>query len=477
MAPDVIPQVKIYTQSDGYYRILENENLAQSVKTVIDCDIEGAESYILKITEKSITLASPTDEGLFRGWQTLKQLAFLSPDGRLACCRIEDSPRYRYRGFMLDSARHMPSVKQIKKMIDAAVLFKFNVFHWHISDDQGFRFESKKYPLLNEIGSYRKSSDFGKKHVKERYGGFYTREEMSDIVKYCRDRFITVIPEIDMPGHVSSLIASYPYLSCEEKHIDVVTKQGIFSDILCAGKVTTYSFIKDLLDEVCEVFDGEYIHIGGDEAPKTKWRRCPYCRAKIAKEGLKNEEELQGFFVNEIAGYLKSKGKKVICWNESLKSGLADGEITAQMWMDRDELCIKHANSGGDVIISDFYHYYLDYPYGMTPLDKVYNYKIESNKLNAVGRGHIIGVETPLWSEYIDNDKQMEFMFFPRMTAVAEAGWTEESNRDCADYKLRLSKVVTILKKMGIEPADESFWNVPFYKRIRDIGKHFGILP
>ena len=147
------------------------------------------------------------------------------------------------------------------------------------------------------------------------------------------------------------------------------------------------------------------------------------------------------------------------------------------MWMDRDELCIKHANSGGDVIISDFYHYYLDYPYGMTPLDKVYNYKIESNKLNAVGRGYIIGVETPLWSEYIDNDKQMEFMFFPRMTAVAEAGWTEESNRDCADYKLRLSRVVTILKKMGIEPADESFWNVPFYKRIRDIGKHFGILP
>ena len=168
MAPDVIPQVKIYTQSDGYYRILENENLAQSVKTVIDCDIEGAESYILKITEKSIMLASSSNEGLFRGWQTLKQLAVLAPDGKIACCRIEDSPRYRYRGFMLDSARHMPSVKQIKKMIDAAALFKFNVFHWHISDDQGFRFESKKYPLLNEIGSYRKSSDFGKKHVNER---------------------------------------------------------------------------------------------------------------------------------------------------------------------------------------------------------------------------------------------------------------------------------------------------------------------
>lgn len=477
MVLDVIPQVKSYTLSDGCYRILENEDLARSVKTVIDCDIEGDESYILKITEKCITLASSTEEGIFRGRQTLKQLAMLAPDGKIACCRIEDSPRYRYRGFMLDSARYMPSVRQIKKMIDAAALFKFNVFHWHISDDQGFRFESRKYPLLNETGSYRKSSDFGRKHVNSRYGGFYTREEMSDIVKYCRDRFITVIPEIDMPGHVSSLIASYPYLSCEEKPIEVVTKQGIFRDILCAGKVTTYSFIKDLLDEVCEIFDGEYIHIGGDEAPKAKWRSCPYCQAKIAKEGLKNEEELQGFFVNEIAGYLKSKGRKVICWNESLKSGLVDGDITAQMWMDRDSLCIKHANAGGDVIVSDFYHYYLDYPYGMTPLDKVYNYKPESNKLGETGRAHIIGVETPLWSEYIDTDKQMEFMFFPRMTAVAEAGWTAQEDRNCADYKMRLSKVISILEKMGIEPADESLWNVPFYKRIHDIGRHFGILP
>lgn len=476
MGLGVIPEVKSYTVSDGYYRILENEDLSKTVKTVIDPDIEGDETYILKITPTGVTLASAAEEGLFRGRQTLRQLAFLAHDGKLACCRIEDSPRYRYRSFMLDSARHMPSVRQIKKMIDAAALFKFNVFHWHISDDQGFRFESKKYPLLNEIGSYRKSSDFGKKHVNGRYGGFYTREEMSDVIKYCRDRFITVIPEIDMPGHVSSLIASYPYLSCEEKPIDVVTKQGIFPDILCAGKVTTYSFVKDLLDEVCEVFDGEYIHIGGDEAPKTKWRRCPYCRAKIAKEGLKNEEELQGFFVNEISEYLKLKGKKVICWNESLKSGIVGG-ITAQMWMDRDDLCVKYANAGGDVIISDFYHYYLDYPYGMTPLDKVYNYKPESNKLNAVGRGHIIGVETPLWSEYIDNDKQMEFMFFPRMTAVAESGWTAEANKNCADYKLRLSKIIPMLKKMGIEPADESLWNVPFYKRIHDIGKHFGILP
>lgn len=476
MGLGVIPEVKSYTVSDGYYRILENEDFEKTVKTVIDPDIEGDETYILKITPTGVTLASPTQEGLFRGRQTLGQLAFLSADGKLACCRIEDSPRYRYRSFMLDSARHMPSVRQIKKMIDAAALFKFNVFHWHISDDQGFRFESKKYPLLNEIGSYRKSSDFGKKHVSGRYGGFYTREEMADVIKYCRDRFITVIPEIDMPGHVSSLIASYPYLSCEEKPIDVVTKQGIFPDILCAGKVTTYSFVKDLLDEVCEVFDGEYIHIGGDEAPKTKWRRCPYCRAKIAKEGLKNEEELQGFFVNEIAEYLKSKGKKVICWNESLKSGLVGG-ITAQMWMDRDDLCVKYANAGGDVIISDFYHYYLDYPYGMTPLDKVYNYKPESNKLNAVGRQRIIGVETPLWSEFIDNDRQMEFMFFPRMTAVAEAGWTDEANKNCADYKLRLSKIIPMLQKMGIEPADESLWNVPFYKRIHDIGKHFGILP
>lgn len=477
MIPDVIPRVKRCDGADGFYRILENENLAVTVKRVTDPDIEGDESYILKVSHNSITIAASCKCGLFRGWQTLKQLAVLAPDGLIPCCRIEDSPRYKYRGFMIDSVRHFPSVKQIKKMIDAAALFKFNVFHWHISDDQGFRFESKKYPLLNETGSFRNSSDFGKKHVNERYGGYYTREEMADIVSYCHDRFITVIPELDMPGHVSALIASYPFLSCEEKPIDVATRQGIFPDILCAGKVTTYSFIKDLLDEICEVFPDKYIHIGGDEAPKTKWKKCPYCQAKLAKEGLKNEEELQGWFVNEIASYLKSKGREVICWNESLKSGLVDSSVTAQMWMDRDSLCVKHANSGGSVIISDFYHYYLDYPYGMTPLDKVYNYNPVQKGMTADGADNIIGIEAPLWSEFVDTDRQMEFMFFPRLTAVAEAAWSAEDNRDCEDYKRRLARVIAILKSMDIEPAGQELWNVPFYKRLHDIGRHFGILP
>ena len=455
---NVIPRPNRVTYSGG----TALPSAAEKVSTLIDSRL-GNEGYSIRVESDCITVKAKTDAGFFYAEQTLNQLKL---GGDLPCVEIEDEPRFAYRGFMLDSARHMQSVEEIKKIVDAAAMLKFNVFHWHLSDDQGFRIESERYPLLNTKGSWRESSDFGSNHVKERYGGFYTKEQIKDVVSYCKARFIDVVPEIDVPGHTTAIISSYPYLSCRKLPIPVKTKQGIFEDVLCPGDERTLSFVLDLIDEVLELFPSERFHIGGDETPKQRWSACPKCRAKMYQLSLKNEEELQGWFTCRVVEFLESKGKKVTVWNESLASGMLPAGVTAQRWMDKKENSVKWANRGNPIINSDFFHYYCDYPYHMTPLKKTYAYQPVPKGVAAIMEKHVIGVEVPIWTEYITDFDRLCYMIFPRFAAVAERGWTKERLCNCKDFEQRFAAVSPALEALGVKPAPQAVWNPSAAKRL-----------
>lgn len=429
----------------------------------------GEEDYILDIGKTKITIIFKNEKGRYYAEKTFRKL---SEKGTLPLCRITDSPAYSYRGFMIDSARHMQTVDEIKRYIAAAAEFKFNIFHWHLCDDQGWRIESESFPELMQKGAYRDCHGFGSADARA-YGGYYTKEEIRDVIAFCKERFIDVIPEIDMPGHTTAMISTYPWLSCRQEQIPVETRGGIFKDILCAGKDEVYDFCYRILDEVCELFPCDYIHIGGDEAPKARWCNCEKCQAKIKAEGLKNEEELQGFFANKIISYLKEqKGKKVLAWNESLNSGILKNTTIICNWMDRKHKSEEYANNGGKIIAEDFYNYYLDYPYGMTPLKKTYSFSPLLKKLNETGRKNVIGVETPIWTEYIEDFERMCYMCFPRMVACGESGWTNEESKNYESFKKRFASYSKMFSELGIKPADEKEWDPPFNVRIRDVSNH-----
>ncbi|HBL41076.1 MAG TPA: hypothetical protein DDY98_05710 [Ruminococcaceae bacterium] len=430
----------------------------------------GEEGYSIQIDETGAVVTAGTAYGFFRAEQTMKQLRNYA---ELPCLCITDSPAFPYRGFLLDSVRHMQSTEELKKLIDAAALFKFNKMHWHLSDDQGFRMESERYPKLNEIGSYRSSSDFGGEHIQARYGGFYTKAQIREIVAYCAERHIEVIPELDMPGHTTAIIASYPAVSCRRLAVEVQTKQGIFDNLLCAGDEKTFAFLFDLLDEICELFPSEHIHIGGDEAPKKRWEECPKCRAKKNELGLKNFEELQGWFVNRIIEFLAAKGKKAIVWNESLNSNNLDTSATVQMWMDRNGKSAVWANRGNHVIVSPFFSYYCDYPYCQTPVKKTYEYDPYFKGLAPIMRKYVLGVEAPLWTEYIGDFDRACYLAFPRFAAVAERGWSRKEHLDYDSFKLRFACLVPMLNKTGIKPAPQSDWDPDKIHRITDTVKFY----
>ncbi len=419
----------------------------------------GEEEYVLTVDKDGISLVGGSERAVFYGKQTVKQLDRVSP-----CIKIEDKPAFPYRGFMLDTVRHIFSVEEIKKLIDAAASVKVNVMHWHLTDDQGFRFCSKRRPEAAVKGSVRKSSDFGKLKEIGEYGGYFTAEEMKEIVDYCAERYITVIPEFDVPGHCSALIHAYPEISCTGAPVEVKTSQGIYDDILCAGKDKTLEVVFDILSDMLEIFPSEYIHIGGDEAPKKRWKECPHCQKRMAEQGLKDEEALQGWFTNKIVEFLESKGRKAFVWNESLKSGCVDKNVIVQMWMDRKKLSVDFANNEGKIINSDFFHYYCDYPYSMTPLIKTYNYNPIDKKIK--DKACVVGVESPIWTEYINNFDRLCYMAFPRFTAVAETGWTEQKNKNAADFQRRFRVYSDILKEIGITPAPAEEWNPGLLDRI-----------
>lgn len=426
----------------------------------------GEEEYILTADASGVTIISSCPHGAFLAKQTLAQMK-----GKCPCVRIEDKPAFAYRGFHLDTVRHMTGIEDTKKLIDAAASVKMNVFHWHLTDDQGFRFYSEKRPDATAKGSVRPGSHFGKLKEEGEYGGFFTKEEMKEITEYCAERFITVIPEFEMPGHCSAIIHAYPELGCGSKPVDIKMKQGVFEDILCPGKDGTFDILFDILSEMLEIFPSEYIHIGGDEAPKKHWKECPDCQKRIADEKLADEEALQGWFTNKIVDFLASKGRKAIVWNESLKSGIVDDSVTVQMWMDKKGLSWKYADNGGKVINSEFFAYYCDYPYGMTPLNKTYNYDPIPKDIKTPE--NIIGVEAPIWTEFINDFDRLCYMCFPRFTAAAETGWTLKENKDAADFRRRFRIYSEQLKKLGITPAPPKAWNPGIGNKLGELVSFF----
>ena len=365
----------------------------------------------------------------------------------------------------LDVGRHFFQVSFIKKYIDLIAMYKMNTFHWHLTEDQGWRIEIKKYSKLTQVGAYRKGTMVGKysdqKYDSIPYGGFYTQEQIKEVVAYATKKHITIVPEIEMPGHSVAAIASYPWLSCTGKQIDVEKGWGVFEDVYCT-KDSTFQFLQDVLDEVMTLFPGKYIHIGGDESPKTRWKACSTCQAKIKKENLKDEHELQSYFIKRIEKYVNSKGKQIIGWDEILEGGLAPN--AAVMSWQGTEGGIAAAKQKHKVVMTPSSHCYFDHYQaspvgeplaigGYTPLEKVYAYEPIPPVLNAEEQTFILGAQANIWTEYILNEKQVEYMAMPRMAALAEVLWTPKQNKNETNFLNRLQQHFLLLDKLDINYA------------------------
>ena len=441
----LIPYPNKVTLKEG---VLEKPYKINEIKTLSSL---GEEGYKMTIDNDGVTIKAVSDKGLFYGKQTLKQLE-IQYKNALPFLEIEDSPQYSYRGYMLDCVRHFFTVEEIKKQIDMLALLKINTFHWHLTDDQGWRIKSDKYPLLTEVGGSRKQTMGDGIKVE----GYYSKEDIREIVDYCKQNYINVIPEIDIPGHFRAAIAAYPYLSCFQQKTIVGEGYGISPYIACAGKQSVYDFLYDLLDEILELFPYEYIHLGGDEALKLNWITCPDCQKTIQENNLKNEEELQGYFMTKMVKYLNGKGRKVINWNDGMLGGNIQGDIVVQYWKESKECkqaAYDEVKKGRKVIVSPFFSFYLDYPAGMTPLKKTYNYKIDINM-----EGNVWGLEAPLWTEHVENVNKLEEMTYPRLIAVAERNWTKR-----ADYKSFLTRLKYFYKILDMRKIAYSKNPNPFF--------------
>jgi len=424
----------------------------------------GPEGYELTVTPASITVRAPELNGLFYGIQTLVQLIPVDPtDNKVPCVRIEDTPRFKWRGMHLDVGRHFFDTEYVKRYIDLIALHKMNTFHIHLTEDQGWRIEIKKYPRLTEIGSKRKESPVeGNRNKGDGvpYGGFYTQDDIREIVEYARKRYITVVPEVEMPGHSLGALAAYPELSCTGGPHEVMTRWGVFEDVYCAGNDKVFEFMEDVLTEVMELFPSEYIHIGGDECPKARWEKCAKCQARIEKEGLKDEHELQSYFIKRIEKSLNSKGRRLIGWDEILEGGLAPN-ASVMSWRGT-EGGIAAARSGHDVVMSPTTHCYFDYYQsknkkeepeaigGFLPLEKVYSFEPVPAELAPEQRKHVIGAQGNIWTEYIRTPSDVEYMALPRMCALAEVVWTPAELKDWDDFMDRLDRFLERLDAMGV---------------------------
>jgi hexosaminidase len=433
------------------------------------------EEYRLFVTERGVVLSAPTPAGLFRGLQTLRQL--LPPEierrarGRplppvrwaIPAVTIEDAPRFRYRGILLDVARWYYPPEFIKKVIDLLALYKFNALHLHLTDDQGWRLEIKKYPLLTRIGAWRKETILGQHfdpYVGDGvpHGGFYTQEQIRDLVAYAAGRYVTIIPEIEMPGHAGAALAAYPELSCTGGPFEVSTTWGMHQDIFCPSE-RTFGFLEDVLLEVMQLFPSKYIHIGGDEVPKDQWKVSPIAQEVIRREGLANEEELQSYFIRRIEAFLLAHGRRLIGWDEILEGGLAP-EATVMSW--RGTVGgIDAARQGHDVIMTPADHAYLDYYQGdpageplaiggFVPLDTAYAFEPVPRELTPDEAAHVLGGQGSLWTEYIPTTAQAEYMLLPRLLALSEALWSPREMRNWDRFLARLPLHFTRLDALGL---------------------------
>lgn len=406
--------------------------------------------YELSINQDFIELRGGK-KGVFYGLQTLFQLIALNNDSisnsiRIPCLEIKDENFFEHRGFLMDCCRHFFSVKTIKKYIDLLSLYKMNVLHWHLTEDQGWRIEIDKYPKLNTVGSWRKDST-GK------YGGFYTKKEIREIVKYAKERYIEVIPEIELPGHSQAAIASYPFLSCEEKQILVANSWGVFKDIYCAGNDSVFIFLEDIFREVTELFPNERIHIGGDEAPKFRWENCEKCQKRMAQENLKDEHELQSYFIERIAKILEKKNKSIIGWDEIIESKI-NSNVTIQSWRGFSG-GIQAVKEGKKTIMSPTSHCYFDYSVNSIDLEKVYNFNPIPPELDSLESELIIGGECNLWSERIPSEKELDRKTFPRLLAMSEVLWTFRKDK-FENFQNRVEDHYSILSKLNVYYGIES---------------------
>lgn len=433
-------------------------------------------SYKLTVASEGIVISAPTAAGLFYGAQTLIQILSDNPK-QIPSVEINDYPRFAYRGLHLDVGRHMFPVAFIKKYIDLMARHKFNRFHWHLTEDQGWRIEIKKYPKLQEVAAYRKETVIGragsrnrdgKQYDGQRYGGYYTQEEVKDVVAYAAQRYITIIPEIELPGHAQAALSAYPDLGCTGGPYEAATTWGVFEDVFCAGKEGTFTFLQDVFDEVLTLFPSQYIHIGGDECPKTQWAKCPLCQKRKTELGLKDEHELQSYFIQRIEKYLNSKGRQIIGWDEILEGGLAPN-ATVMSWRG-EEGGIAAAKQNHDVIMTPggwcYFDHYQDTTNkskneplaigGFTPVKKVYGYEPIPAQLTDAEAKHILGAQANVWTEYIKTSDHVEYMVYPRAVAMSEVLWSPKSSRNYDDFLVRMKPH---LKRL-------SAWKVNYAKHI-----------
>ena len=429
------------------------------------------EAYQLTVSEKVIHITASSNKGIFYGIQTLIQLL---PNEkvvqlRIPCLTINDQPKYAWRGMHLDVARHFFPVAFVKKYIDYLAMYKMNTFHWHLTDDQGWRIEIKKYPKLTEVGAWRNGSMIGhyndQTYDNKRYGGFYTQEEIKEVVTYATQRHITVVPEIEMPGHAVAALSAYPKYSCTGGPFEVAMKWGVLDDVFCP-KEKTFEFLENILAEVINLFPSQYIHIGGDESPKTRWKSCPHCQALIKEKGLKDEHELQSYFVQRIEKFVNSKGRKIIGWDEILEGGLAPN--AAVMSWRGTEGGIAAAKQKHFVVMTPGSHCYFDHYQGepknepiaiggYTPLEKVYSFNPTPKELSSEKANYILGAQANLWTEYIETPSHVEYMIFPRILALSEVLWGTSNPNNYKDFQNRVIQHFDIFEKKGINYSKSIF--------------------
>jgi hexosaminidase len=468
------------TKGTGYRLGIISSTKPRSAKGAITLTTDGAkaalgpEGYELIVAPDSVIIRASEQAGMFYGVQTLLQMlppaifAAKPVAGQawtIPCAQIEDQPRFKWRGLLFDTARHFFTKAEVKQLLDELASQKLNTMHLHLTDDQGWRIEIKKYPGLTQVGAWREEAGFGLDPKLSttygpdgRYGGFYTQADIRELVAYATARHITIVPEIEMPGHSTAALSAYPELSCSGGPFTPNTKGGVFHGIYCAGKEEPFEFLQNVLTEVLELFPGKYIHIGGDEVPKDNWKKCGRCQARMQKEGLKSEHELQSYFIRRMEKFITAQGRTLIGWSEIREGGLAQNAVV----MDWIGGAVEAASAGHDVIMSPTKFCYIDYYQstnktaepkaigGYVPLSKVYSFDPIPAKLAPEDRAHILGAQCNLWTEYIPNFKQAQYMIFPRLCAMAEVTWSPAAARNWQSFNERLPSQLQRFDAAGV---------------------------
>ena len=453
---------QLFTEAAGVKNITQSTTIKQGQKNVVylmldTSAVKNNEGYLLDVTKSAVTITGKTTQGIFYGLQTLIQLIPVEGKKHIPAVHIEDAPRFTWRGMMFDNCRDMFSVDFIKNFIDQLAYHKLNKFHWHLTEDQGWRIEIKKYPRLQTIAAYRNGTQYGPDRKKDvdsiRYGGYYTQEQIKEVVAYAASKYIEVIPEIEMPGHSVAAITAYPALACNPvsfetgKPHEVRKVWGVSKDILCAGNDTVFTFLQDVLTEVMQLFPSQYIHIGGDEAPHDAWTKCPKCQQRMNEHGLKNEAELQSWFIRRMEKFINANNKRLIGWEEIMQGGLTPN-ATVHSWLGVKS-GLQASKMGNDAIMSPYSHLYFDgyqaepaiEPLAIgyyTPLETVYSFEPRHPDMTDKDAEHLLGAQANLWTEFIRTEPYFQYMVYPRMDALSEITWSKKEDKNFDGFQKRL---------------------------------------